>query len=69
LVYSQLATGPIKELNQALAQAPEPTPTVAPAPKLPPTAPKKTIDAEAHIEARLIKEGEVTKQTTYMLIA
>ena len=65
-----MATGPIEELNQALAQAPEPTPTIAPAPELPPAiAPKKTTYTEACIEARLIKEGEVTKQTTYMLIA
>ena len=35
---------------------------IAPAPKLPPaTMPKKTTDAEARIEARLIKEEEVTK--------
>ena len=36
---------------------------------LPTTAPQKTTDAEAHIEARLVKEGEVTKQIIYMLIA
>jgi len=64
-----LAIGPIKELNQA-SQALEPTPTITPAPELPPaTTPKKTTYAEARVEARLIKEGEVTKQMTYMLIA
>ena len=69
-MYSQLATGPIKELNQALVQALEPIPTIAPVPKLPPvTTPKKITDAEARIEARHVKEGEVTKQTIYMLIA
>ena len=65
-----MAIGLIEELNQALAQAPEPTPAIAPAPELPPaTASKKTTQAVARIEARLIIEGEVTKQTTYMLIA
>ena len=45
-------------------------PTIAPIPKLlPTTTPKKIIYAEAYIEARLIKEGEVTKQMTYILIA
>jgi len=31
--------------------------------------PKKIIYAKACIEARLVKEGEVTKQTIYILIA
>jgi hypothetical protein len=36
--------------------------TITPIPKLlPTTAPKKTIYAEAYIEVRLVKEGEVTK--------
>ena len=68
-MYSQLATGPIKEPNQALAQAPESILTITPTPELPPTtAPKKTTDIKAHIEARLVKEGEVTKQIIYILI-
>src|SRR6266702_1742068 len=43
---------------------------ITPAPELPPiTAPKKTIYIKACIEARLVKEGEVTKQIMYILIA
>jgi hypothetical protein len=81
-VYSQLAIGPIKELNQALAQALKPILTTAPIlmtapmptttliPKLPPaTVPKKIIYIEARIKAQFIKEGEVTKQIIYILIA
>ena len=53
-----------------MAQALEPTPIIALAPELPPAiAPKKTIYVEACIEARLVKEGEVIKQTMYILIA
>ena len=51
-------------------QALEPVPTIAPVLELPPaTVPKKTIDAEACIEVQYVKEGEVTKQIIYMLIA
>ena len=53
-----------------MAQALEPTPAITLALKLPPaTAPKKTIQAVACIEAQLVAEGEVTKQTMYILIA
>ena len=69
-MYSWLATGPIEEPNQALAQAPEPTLVIALAPELPPvTAPKKMMQAVACIEAQFVTEGEVIKQTMYMLIA
>ena len=51
-VYSRLATGPIKELNQALTQAPEPATTLTPAPNLLPTnAPKKMMQAVGYIKA------------------
>ena len=65
-----MATGPIEELNQALTEALEPVMMLTPIPDLlPANAPKKMTQVVGHIEARLVQEGEVTKQMIYMLIA